>query len=81
MKELIEKLKAAEQNAAGMFEIDGDTICELMKVLSLGLTPFDELAGKFLQAGIDRGGRVSSAYTECAHLLAKTTRELRKSLR
>ena len=33
MKELIEKLKASEQNASGMFEIDEDTICALMGVL------------------------------------------------
>lgn len=34
MKELIEKLQAAEQNIYGMFEIDEDTICELMDVLT-----------------------------------------------
>lgn len=33
MKELIEKLKSAEQNAYGMFEIDEDTICALVDVL------------------------------------------------
>lgn len=34
MKELIEKLQAAEQNIYGMFEIDEDTICELMDILT-----------------------------------------------
>lgn len=34
MKKLIEKLKAAEQNASGMFEIDEDTICALMAILT-----------------------------------------------
>lgn len=34
MKELIEKLKAAEQNASGMFEIDEDTICAMMGILT-----------------------------------------------
>jgi len=33
MTDLIEKLKAAEQNTAGMFEIDEDTICKIMTVL------------------------------------------------
>lgn len=33
MIDLIEKLKAAEQNTAGMFEIDEDTICQLMSFL------------------------------------------------
>lgn len=34
MKELIEKLQAAEQNIYGMFEIDEDTICALMDILT-----------------------------------------------
>lgn len=34
MEELIEKLKASEQNASGMFEIDEDTICALMDILT-----------------------------------------------
>ena len=34
MEELIEKLKAAGQNATGMFEIDEDTICALMDILT-----------------------------------------------
>jgi hypothetical protein len=34
MKELIEKLQAAEQNIYGMFEIDEDTICALMDLLT-----------------------------------------------
>lgn len=34
MKELIEKLQEAEQNIYGMFEIDEDTICELMDILT-----------------------------------------------
>lgn len=34
MQELIEKLKAAEQNASGMFEIDEDTICAMMAILT-----------------------------------------------
>ena len=34
MKELIEKLKMAEQNASGMLEIDEDTICALMNIFT-----------------------------------------------
>ncbi|GEM_PF-4718485 len=41
------------------------------------LSSLDRLAGKFLQAGVDRGGRVSSAYTECAHLLATELKSIR----
>lgn len=37
----------------------------------------DMLAGKFLQASVDRAGRVSSAYAECADMLAKAVKALR----
>lgn len=38
----------------------------------------DKLAGQFLQLSTERGGRVATAYAECADLLAKTVRDIRK---
>lgn len=42
MEELIEKLKAAEQNPSGMFEIDEDTICAVMEILTAPPVAFTE---------------------------------------
>lgn len=42
------------------------------------LETLDKLAGQFLQLSTERGGRVASAYAECADLLAKTVRDIRK---
>lgn len=38
----------------------------------------DQLAGKFLQNAISSGGKVSAAYTECAHLLATEVKAIRQ---
>lgn len=43
------------------------------------LESLDKLAGLFLQLSTERGGRVATAYAECADLLAKTVREIRKN--
>lgn len=42
------------------------------------LETLDKLAGQFLQLSTERSGRVASAYAECADLLAKTVRDIRK---
>lgn len=42
------------------------------------LETLDKLAGQFLQLSTECGGRVATAYAECADLLAKTIREIRK---
>lgn len=41
------------------------------------LSRLDRLAGNFLQASVDRSGRVSSAYAECAHMLAAEVKSIR----
>jgi hypothetical protein len=41
------------------------------------LETLDKLAGQFLQLSTERGGRVATAYAECADLLAKTVRNIR----
>lgn len=45
--------------------------------VAIDFSALDRLAGKFLQASVGRGGRVSSAYAECAHLLATEVKLLR----
>ncbi|EDK7779816.1 hypothetical protein CKS97_20125 [Salmonella enterica subsp. enterica serovar Java] len=42
------------------------------------LETLDKLAGQFLQLSTEYGGYVASAYAECADLLAKTVRDIRK---
>lgn len=43
------------------------------------LESLDKLAGLFLQLATERGGRAATAYAECADLLAKTVRDIRKN--
>ena len=44
------------------------------------LESLDKLAGLFLQLSTERGGRVSTAYAECADLLAKTIHDIRSGI-
>lgn len=61
-------------------ETNAEYLVRKLSVVSDQLATLDKLAGQFLQLSIERGGRVSSAYAECADLLAKTTRDIRKGV-
>ena len=58
-------------------ETNAEYLVRKLSMVDKKLEALDHLAGQFLQASVDRGGRVSAAYAECADLLAKTIRKMR----
>lgn len=60
-------------------ETNAEYLVRKLSLLDRQLETLDELAGQFLQLSTERGGRVASAYAECADLLAKTVSEIRNT--
>lgn len=59
-------------------ETNAEYFVRKLSLVDQQLETLDKLAGQFLQLSTERGGRVASAYAECADLLAKTVRDIRK---
>ncbi|HFW5086726.1 TPA: hypothetical protein ACIBVD_001766 [Salmonella enterica subsp. enterica serovar Javiana] len=59
-------------------ETNAEYFVRKLSLVDQQLETLDKLAGQFLQLSTERGGCVASAYAECADLLAKTVRDIRK---
>lgn len=60
-------------------ETNAEYLVRRLTLVDQQLESLDKLAGQFLQLSMERGGRVSTAYAECADLLARTVRDIRKN--
>lgn len=60
-------------------ETNAEYLVRKLTLMDQQLEALDKLAGQFLQLSMERGGRVSTAYAECADLLARTVRDIRKN--
>lgn len=60
-------------------ETNAEYLVRKLTLVDQQLEALDKLAGQFLQLSMERGGRVSTAYAECADLLARTVRDIRKN--
>lgn len=60
-------------------ETNAEYLVRKLTLVDQQLEALDKLAGQFLQLSTERGGRVSTAYAECADLLARTVRDIRKN--
>ena len=60
-------------------ETNAEYLVRKLSMVDRKLETLDKLAGQFLQLSTERGGRVATAYAECADLLAKTVRNIREN--
>lgn len=60
-------------------ETNAEYLVRRLTLVDQQLESLDKLAGQFLQLSMERGGRVSTAHAECADLLARTVRDIRKN--
>lgn len=60
-------------------ETNAEYLVRKLSMVDRKLEALDKLAGQFLQLSTERGGRVATAYAECADLLAKTVRNIREN--
>lgn len=60
-------------------ETNAEYLVRKLTLVDQQLEALDKLVGQFLQLSMERGGRVSTAYAECADLLARTVRDIRKN--